>query len=468
MKKLLSIVLCLLIGVNLSGQEARFSSKELKKDLDSLVSFIEQVHPNPYANVSKKEIYKAIKRCDKMLSDSIGPIQYFTMISPIVSRLMDGHTGVSFPYAEWRALNPYCFPFNPEISSEGKLFVPENMSDLPQGAELLSINGVSGRQIFQTLINSISGESTNFRMSILKQSFVERFGAFYGFKSGYKIKYKLGGETNTVTISGYKLNDLLKLMKKRKSNAQTKGSNENAPYAFKLLADKKTGLIDFNSFSGEKQFAAFLDTAFSTMQREKAENLIIDLRSNGGGNSALGDELFQYISNVPFAQFGKTTIKYSDKRRQFYESYRKEGFLANLNDSAFNALVSQKSDTVLKYENSLIALRDNKLRFKGNVYLLTGNKTFSSASKFAWCFHHFNMGKIVGEETGGYIVCFGDIIYSTLPKSKLQIHISHKEFYGYGATDQDRHAVIPDYKVNANDALDFTLKLIDKTTFPKL
>ena len=103
------------------------------------------------------------------------------------------------------------------------------------------------------------------------------------------------------------------------------------------------------------------------------------------------------------------------------------------------------------------------MRYKGNIYLLTSTYTFSSASDFAWCFKYFNMGRLVGEETGGYIVCFGDIIYTSLPVSKLQLTISHKEFYGYGATESESHGVIPDYKVNAEDALDYTIeKLINK------
>jgi C-terminal processing protease CtpA/Prc len=209
-------------------------------------------------------------------------------------------------------------------------------------------------------------------------------------------------------------------------------------------------------------FTHFLDTVFTQIKHEKTEDLIIDLRNNSGGYSVLGDELFQYISEVPFSQFGKTTVKYSKLRAQFYTEIRKTGFLKNYTDSAFNNFIAPGYGTTKITYDSLTILRKNPLRFKGNVYLLTSTNTFSSASDFAWCFQHFNMGKVVGEETGGYIVCFGDLINATLPVTKLSLNISHKEFYGYGATPKERHGVLPDYKVEADNALDFTLKLIDK------
>jgi len=461
MKKLLFSALFLLFTLFSNGQESKFTRKELTMDLDSLVSFIEQVHPNPYANISKNEICRDIKRAKKSMPDSVSLIKFFTIISPIVSKLKDGHTGVLFPYREWKSMNPFCFPFNPQISFEGKLFASDRQSSLPKGAEILSINDIPSIHIFTMLLSSINGESEKWRISLLNQSFVERFGAFYGFSAIYKIKYKLGDKTDTLTIQGYRLKDLLELKRKEQKKNETQNIEKKQPYSFKILADK-TGLIDFKSFTEETQFPAFLDSIFTIMIQEKTKNLIIDLRENGGGNSILGDEIFQYISKVPFSQAGKTITKYSNIQKQFYEQYRKDGNLSFLTESEFNTIVSHKPGTITISEDTLIPLRNNNSRFNGNVYVLTSINTFSSASMFAWCFHKFNMGVIVGEETGGYIVGFGDVIFSSLPKSNITLEISSKEFYLYGTTDNDRHGVIPDYQVKPDEALDFTLKLINK------
>ncbi len=456
MKRCLSLIF-LLTTLSLFGQETKFSKKNLSVDLDSLISFIEQVHPNPYTCISKKQFYKEIGKCKEKLKDSASLIGYFTIISPIIAQLNDGHTGILFPYQEWQRLNPYTFPFNCKIVGERKMLAPENLTEIPPNAEIISINRIPSKQIIKKLISSISGESKNFRMAVLNNSFAERFGAFYGFKPSYKVVYKTEGEKNTITIPGFKLNELLELTKKKRQNNQT---NNNQLFDYRTLKNAEIGIIDFKAFSDLQLFTHFLDSVFTKIKQEKTEILIIDLRNNGGGNSDLGDELFQYISKVPFSQYGKTTTKYSRKRVEFYTEYRNM-FLNDLSDSTFNELILPGYGTISTENDSLKPLRENKLRFDGNVYLLTSSNTFSSASDFAWCFQYFRTGKIVGEETGGYIVCFGDIIYVSLPTSKLQMSISHKEFYGYGATDKERHGVVPDYKIDADKAFDFTIDLIN-------
>ena len=456
----------LLVTINLFGQETKFSKADLVTDLDSLVAYIEQVHPSPYTSISKENFYKEIEICKNNLEDSTSLIEYFTFISPIVSKMNDAHTNVPFPLSEWRNINPYSFLFNFQISQDGKMFAPKNYTELPQNAEILSINGVPSKQIVEKLISSISAESESYKIAILNMTFVERFGAFFGFKPSYEIAYKLGEEINTITILGMKLKDVIKAINEQQQQQQQQVQTINTPkdWDYTTLNDAKIGIIDFKEFSDLQLFDYFLDSIFTKIQQEKTENLIIDIRENGGGDSALGDAFFQYISKVPYSQFGKTMIKYSQKRAEFYTEYRKNGFLNYLSDSAFNLLIStEEYGTIITEKDELYPLKENPLRFNGKVYLLTSTFSFSSASSFAWCFQHFNMGKIIGEETGGHIVCFGDIIYITLPISKLQMGVSHKEFYGYGATDENRHGVIPDYKVDANKALDFTIDLINKT-----
>lgn len=97
--------------------------------------------------------------------------------------------------------------------------------------------------------------------------------------------------------------------------------------------------------------------------------------------------------------------------------------------------------------------------FTGKVYLLTSNHTFSSASDFSWAFKEFGMGTVVGEETGGVNVCFGDILYYKLPLSGLSASISWKRFWNYGADENDIHGTIPDYIVPTSDALTKALEL---------
>jgi C-terminal processing protease CtpA/Prc len=94
------------------------------------------------------------------------------------------------------------------------------------------------------------------------------------------------------------------------------------------------------------------------------------------------------------------------------------------------------------------------------VYLLTSHSTYSSAASFAWTFKYFEMGTIIGEETGGQSVCFGDMIIQKLPNTDLMMGISHKKYYDYGATDENTHGTIPHHQVKSDKAMDYAIDLI--------
>ena len=95
----------------------------------------------------------------------------------------------------------------------------------------------------------------------------------------------------------------------------------------------------------------------------------------------------------------------------------------------YNRELSNPNGIEIYKENmDLIKLRENPLRYKVNVFLLISHTTFSSAASFSWAFKYFKMGTVVGEETGGMAVCFGDEINPKLPNSGLLYCVSYKKF----------------------------------------
>lgn len=88
---------------------------------------------------------------------------------------------------------------------------------------------------------------------------------------------------------------------------------------------------------------------------------------------------------------------------------------------------------------------------------------FSSAGSFAWAFKVCGMGTVVGEETGGMNVCYGDILQYRLPVSKLSTSVSFKRFWQFRADENDIHGTLPDVAVPAADALDRAMRLVKKS-----
>ena len=156
--------------------------------------------------------------------------------------------------------------------------------------------------------------------------------------------------------------------------------------------------MSFNDCTDPSGMTVFLDSMITEINAKKVQNLIIDVRKNDGGDSRIGDLIFERISKVPFQQFGKAFYAYNSNNATFIKDAYGDEFLS-------------PTGLYLENEDSLNVPLNNKARcYTGKVWLLTSNYTFSSAASFSWAFKYFNMGKVVGEETGGMM--FASEMYS--------------------------------------------------------
>jgi hypothetical protein len=112
--------------------------------------------------------------------------------------------------------------------------------------------------------------------------------------------------------------------------------------------------------------------------------------------------------------------------------------------------------------------------FSGRVFLLVDGGTFSSASDFAAMFRDYRVGTLLGSETGGLPVCFGDCFGFALEHSGLRCSVSWKQFFGpKPRPGDDEHGVLPDipatrkqlraYRGEADPVLAFTVNHIKQT-----
>ncbi len=454
----ISVLIVFVFGINITfSQSQKISKEKLWADIDTLSRTINDIHPNMFANISKKEFEAQLEKIKASIDTSLTPLEFYDLTMPLIVLLRDGHTVLQLPTNILNDSTQKLLPLILKITNDTTITIEYNLSPQkelpPVGSTIKSLNGVSAKELIKTGLTYSDGEMMFFRYRKLAWIFTPLMLFHYKFES-FKITYNYKDRCDSTTLDGTSYKKMFK------GNIQ---EEKGALYSFKILKDS-IGYINFLSFKNLSEFKVFSDSVFNILQKKRIKNLIIDIRYNGGGSSKLGDELFQYISPVPFQQWGQVTIKYSKERHDFYKDHVREYFLPDISDSALNILVGNKPYGSLETEpaDSLIRLRNNPLRFTGNVYLLTSNFTFSSAASFAWTFKYFNMGVVVGEETGESVVNFGDIIYQFLPNTGLQYSVSHKKFYQYGATDNDFHGTIPDIIVPEQDALTFTIGLIMK------
>jgi len=468
MKKISIILSIVLLSVGYTfGQSTDtlklFSVQELRADVDSLTKYIEETHPNPFYKFPRKEFYKEVDSIKSMINTPMSVIDFYLAIDTLIVKLEDGHTNIDIPIERYMKSNPCMFPYFVTLSVNQPFIsvirpYKTIISEIPSGAEIININGIESKNIVKDIIKCNSGESEMFRLKRGEFYFFLYLNKLFGMKDSYLVKYKINNEIETKTINGIKYDSLVK---RQKQDTTKVIKTKLKDYTLKLIPETKTAIIDFISFNEPKKFKLFIDSAFRQIKDNKIENLIIDIRYNGGGDSGIGDEFFQYISPCTFKQFSKEIIKYSRLQKEDYKNIR----VKFMQDSSCLKTLTKPNgliEDISAEDSTSIKLHDNPLRFQGNIYLLTSAGTFSSAASFAQCFKYYKMGKIIGEETGGWIVCYGDNISTFLPNTKLDLTISHKLWYGVGAKENDFHGTIPDIIVPSEKALNYTLDLINK------
>ena len=438
------LVLSFALIAQFSDAQNYFSRQQLNADLDSMYVYIDELHPDMFAYTSQQEFENKLDYARQQLSDSMNVFEFYRVIAPLVALLGDGHTSVYFPHSQLRESEIRIFPFAVMVNYRDSSVVTTRdfsrpLSGLPDGAKLITINNRDIKELVGKMMACISGEKDFFKAAMLNRIFQGLLFTMFA-EEDFQVDYYHEGNYAQKSIRGLSTSEI-------NDNRGTQTTTARPDYSISFDDENHIAIIDFLRFRDEERMRAFLDSAFTLIHERGIDDLIIDIRQNGGGSSMVGDEFFQYISPVPFQQFGGVIVKVSERMKNYFLEHRN-----------FNYPDSVGIRT--SFVENLKELRENPLRFDGNIVLLTSNFSFSSAAGFSWAFKHFEMGTVVGEETGGLAVCFGDVIPQLLPNSGIHIGVSHKKFYQFGATDKNVHGTIPDYEVPAKEAMDFAIDLI--------
>ena len=180
----------------------------------------------------------------------------------------------------------------------------------------------------------------------------------------------------------------------------------------------RTAFMRLGSFSGSGT-GRFIRSSFRKIKKAGAENLVIDLRTNGGGKVSNSTLLTRYISNHRF-KVADSVVR--NNRGLSNRRYINSAWIYSL-----GLLFSGKKMDDGKYHFTRFETKQwepiKKNHFNGKVYLVQGGYSFSATTLFLGELKGQQNVKLVGEETGGGY--YGNsamlITYCTLPNSGLRV-----------------------------------------------
>jgi len=380
--------------------------EEMKEDLDSLFAFIYDTHPDPYASFPKSEFRAEKDRLYASLQEEMTDVEFWKIIARFTAMIQDGHTGLFLPGGDWHyrrySGDPIIFPLSVLIA-RGSVYVEQNFSPAPisPGDKILTINDRDMDTILDYLVQHVSGELRHFRLSQIERDFHQMLYQLAGIEPPFSIKVRsVDGTTSTHILDGVDWYFM----------EETIDTSPGIVTELIELPELRAAVLRFNSF--QEHLPRFFRSSFSKIQDKNYRYVIIDLQNNSGGNSAFADTLLSYITDKPYRLFGGGHLKVSSyilSQTSLFDQYE------------MGAIVEFP-------EIPLSTPPDRPAKFSGDVYCLISNNTFSTAVGFAAVLKDFEIGTLVGEETGGIPTTFGDDAYYTLPRSSIGVVSSMKFF----------------------------------------
>lgn len=213
-----------------------------------------------------------------------------------------------------------------------------------------------------------------------------------------------------------------------------------------------TAIITLNTFSSGS-LRKFYRQTFRYIRKTGINNVVLDIRSNGGGRIRLSSLLTKYVSRVNF-KVADTSFA-ATKTLRPYSKYIKQSFVNNV---GLFFLTKENKDGLYHFGHWERKINKPKKEnhYAGNLFVLINGQTFSAAALFSNAVKGQPGVVLVGEETGGGWhgnngILIPDII---LPNTHLKVRLPLFRLVQYNHAPKDGRGIAPDIYIGTNyDAL---------------
>ncbi len=392
----------------------KFGPAQLQEDYRIFRSVLERHHPSLYWFTPKDSMDAYFEKGASLLNDSMTELEFRNVISYVISKIRCGHTSVRGSKAYQRYIDTArlpTFPLSLKVWPDSMAVVQNlNRGDsiLTRGRVIRSVNGMRTDQLTDTLFEHMvtDGRAINGKYQALasRGGFGTQYRNLFGTSKSYTIEYKdRTGNWQTTTVPVFiPVRDTSKPLPRRRDSTLARNPQPGPPLLnpvrnIQIDTTLSSAFITLNSFAQGNHLRRFFRRSFRELDNRKIRHLVIDVRSNGGGDAVLAAQLTRYLSRKPF-KFADSL--YAVHRSGPDQHYIKKFFFYQI--SMF--FISRKKQDGLYhfgyFERHYYKPR-KKNHYDGDVYLLIGGNSFSATTLFAKQLQGQANVTLVGEETGG-------------------------------------------------------------------
>lgn len=384
---------------------------QAQEDMEEMLHWVNKDHPafyNGRPDYFEKAYGEALARLSK--DDEITVNDLYREMQTVLSTLSDGHTTAYVLYNEEHYLKT----------------IAERRA---QGYTLESINAKTVAELFEENRGLFSFDAESWGIENLSGKLTSKEGlAFLGIDAD-GASYTWVNESGERLTETYTSADFVTYAEYVKYNeAYMTNESETESFAsYKIDKELDLAVLTLTECIYNDEYIASLRDMFTEVKAQGINNVAVDLRGNGGGDSRVANEFIRYLD---------------------IDSYK-----VDTTEQRLGVFMVSQDDAVM--ENEKYA----DLTFFGDVYLLTDATSFSSAMLFAQYIKDNDLGTIIGEPPGNDPNGYGDIATFRLDNSGIYISVSTKKFLRASGDATDK-LVMPDIECDGEAAMDMLMETI--------
>jgi hypothetical protein len=462
----------------------QFTPEQLQEDFKLFRTALEKIHPGLYRYTTRKEMDSIFDVTYKRLYQPLTYGNFYKLLALVNSQIRCQHTAVAPKDEDMKYISKYGKMFPYEIMWDFDPIKAYAFSDVTNeggikpATEIAKINGRPVQEIYDTLMTYLFSDGYNLtskQVRLVPFDFQHWYYLFIERPDTFEMEFLINGSivkknVAALTIDEYQENgkryrlsndpDVKRLIKHYIPQQRLK------PYRLEFL-NKSTTLLTLREYGSLE----FFEQSFKKIKDKKTENLIIDVRQNGGGWDDFGFKLFSYLIKKPTRYYDSLYTPVTDI--DFLMKHTdKDSVWLKASENVWWKNGKPLSNSI---SEGLSLQQPQRNRFEGNVYVLLNGKSMSTTAEFTAATHYNKLATFVGEESGGaYEGGNGaDFVSVILPNTQLFVNIPLAKYVMATSGEPKGRGTIPHYEIKKtvkdwlelrDPQLEFVLELINKET----